>query len=67
MTVKCWHIPTSKKEVVEVYFEEVGELLERLDDNIKAWTQHPQDKKTLTEIRRVFSHHEGQRPHGQCA
>ncbi len=54
MTVKCWRIPTSKEEVVEVYFEEVGELLERLDDNIKAWTQHPEDKKTLTEIRRVF-------------
>ena len=54
MTVNCWHIPTSEKEIVEIYFEEVGELLDKIDDHLKTWGKHPGDKKTLTEIRRAF-------------
>lgn len=54
MSLNCWHIPTSEEETIDVYFEEVGELLEHIDDCMKAWTKLPGDKKTLTEIRRAF-------------
>ena len=54
MPLNCWHIPTSEEETIDVYFEEVGELLEQIDDHMKTWMSHLGDKKTLTEIRRAF-------------
>ena len=54
MAVDRWHIPTSDEEIVVVFLEEVGELLENIDNHMKFWMAHPDDKKPLTEIRRSF-------------
>ena len=54
MSPDRWHIPTSEDEIVDVFLEEVGELLENIDNHMKTWMNHPEDKKTLTEIRRSF-------------
>lgn len=54
MSLDRWHIPTSDDEIVEVFLEEVGELLENIDNHLKSWKSDPDDKKALTEIRRTF-------------
>jgi chemotaxis protein histidine kinase CheA len=54
MSPDRWHIPTSEEEIVDVFLEEIGELLENIDNHMKTWMNHPEDKKTLTEIRRSF-------------
>lgn len=54
MSVSCWRIPTSEEEIVDIYFEEVGELVENINHHLNVWKQNPTDKKTLTEIRRAF-------------
>lgn len=54
MSQHCWHIPTNEDEIKEIFFEEVDELLEGVDDLLKIWRRQPSDKKTLTEIRRAF-------------
>jgi chemotaxis protein histidine kinase CheA len=54
MTQERWHIPTCDEELIDVFLEEVGELLRHIDDHMKAWTSHPGDQQSLTEIRRCF-------------
>jgi len=54
MAPERWHIPTNEDEIVDVFIEEAGELLETIDNQMKTWLDHPGDKKTLTEIRRCF-------------
>lgn len=54
MAQNCWHIPTSDQEIVDVFCEEVDEILESIDGHMKTWMSHPGDKKILTEIRRSF-------------
>jgi len=54
MALNCWHIPTNEEEVVAVFCEEVGELLDNIDNHMKTWMGHPENKKALTEIRRCF-------------
>ncbi|MCU0833163.1 MAG: Hpt domain-containing protein [Chromatiaceae bacterium] len=49
-----WHIPTTEDEIVDVFVEEVGELVATIDRHLKDWTADPGDKKALTEIRRSF-------------
>ncbi len=49
-----WHIPTSEDEIVDVFLQEVEELLEIIDNEMRTWTNNPGNKKTLTEIRRSF-------------
>ena len=54
MSLNCWHIPTNEEEIVDVFIEEVGELLGNIDDGMKTWMNNPGDTKTLSEIRRSF-------------
>jgi len=54
MAAAGWRIPTSDDELLEIFFDEVGELLENIDRNMNTWMNHPGDKKSLTEIRRSF-------------
>ncbi len=54
MSQNYWHIPTSDEEIIDIYLEEVGELLEQIDEHLKTWMVNPGDKKSLTEIRRAF-------------
>lgn len=54
MSAAQWHIPTSEEEVVDVFFEEVGDLLANIDGQLSAWKSNLRDKKALTEIRRSF-------------
>jgi chemotaxis protein histidine kinase CheA len=54
MTQDYWHIPTSDEELIDVFVEEVGELLESIDDHMSSWGSNPGDRKILTEIRRSF-------------
>jgi chemotaxis protein histidine kinase CheA len=54
MTQERWRIPTCDEELVDVFLEEVGELLQNIDTQIKAWTANPGDQRPLTEIRRCF-------------
>jgi len=54
MAQDLWRIPTTEDEIVDVFIEEVGELLANIDSHLKVWTADPGDKKALTEIRRSF-------------
>ena len=54
MSLDRWHIPSSDEEIVDVFVEEAGELLEAIDSQLKTWMENPGDKKALTEIRRSF-------------
>ena len=54
MSLNHWHIPTSEDEIVDVFVEEVGELLDGMDESMRAWAEDPGDRKALTEIRRTF-------------
>ncbi|MGE5155643.1 MAG: Hpt domain-containing protein [Bdellovibrio bacteriovorus] len=54
MNQERWHIPTCDEELVDIFLEEVGELLQHIDNHLKAWTSHPGDQQSLTEIRRCF-------------
>ena len=54
MSLDHWHIPTSEEEIVDVFVEEVGELLAGVDEQMQAWARNPGDKMALTEIRRTF-------------
>ncbi len=54
MALDRWHIPTTDDEIVDVFLEEVKELLDAVDGHMKAWAGQPDDKKSLTEIRRIF-------------
>jgi chemotaxis protein histidine kinase CheA len=54
MAQDLWRIPTTEDEIVDVFIEEVGELLANIDSHLKTWTADPGDKRALTEIRRSF-------------
>lgn len=54
MTQECWRIPTCDEELVDVFLEEVEELLQSIDGHMKTWIFNPGDQKSLTEIRRCF-------------
>lgn len=54
MTQERWRIPTSDAELVDVFLEEVSQLLQIIDTQMKAWTANPGDQRSLTEIRRCF-------------
>lgn len=54
MTQERWRIPTCDEELVDVFLEEVGEHLQTIDTQMKAWTANPGDQRPLTEIRRCF-------------
>jgi chemotaxis protein histidine kinase CheA len=41
-------------EIVEIFIEEAGEVLEAMDGNLATWKRSPGDKQALTEIRRGF-------------
>lgn len=54
MTQECWRIPTCDEELIDVFLEEVEELLQSIDGHMKTWMFNPGDQKSLTEIRRCF-------------
>lgn len=54
MTQECWRIPTCDEELIDVFLEEVEELLRSIDGHMKTWMFNPGDQKSLTEIRRCF-------------
>lgn len=41
-------------EIVEIFIEEAGEVLENIDSYMGSWRSRPSDKQALTEIRRGF-------------
>ena len=45
---------TSDQEMIEIFVEEAGEILESMDRDLAAWRQHPSDKDALSGIRRAF-------------
>lgn len=54
MSQDRWHIPASDDELVEVFVEEVGELLRSIDHHMSSWESNPGDRKILSEVRRSF-------------
>lgn len=54
MSQDLWRIPTSDEELEDIFVEEVGELLESIDAQMRSWANHPDDRKMLTEVRRNF-------------
>ena len=42
------------EELMEVFIEEVGEVLETINEYFPAWCADPDDKNALSEIRRAF-------------
>ena len=54
MDQKRWHIPTCDEELVDVFLEEVAQLLQTIDDHLKTWSADPGDQPSLIEIRRCF-------------
>lgn len=54
MSLERWHIPACDEELVDVFLEEVEELLQNIDRHMKTWMNYPGDKKALTELRRSF-------------
>lgn len=54
MSQDRWHIPASDKELIEVFVEEVGDLLRSIDHHMRSWESNPGDRKILTEVRRSF-------------
>jgi chemotaxis protein histidine kinase CheA len=54
MSLSYWRIPTSEEQIVDIYFEEVIEILDGIDGLLNVWRQKLNDRKTLTEIRRAF-------------
>lgn len=54
MTQECWRIPTCDEELIDVFLEEVEELLQSIDGHMKTWMFNPGEQKSLTEIRRCF-------------
>ena len=54
MAQERWHIPTCDEELVDVFLEEVGELLQTIDRHLKTWSADPGNQSSLTEIRRCF-------------
>jgi chemotaxis protein histidine kinase CheA len=54
MSLERWHIPACDEEFVDVFLEEVEELLHNIDSHMKTWMNYPGDKKALTELRRSF-------------
>jgi len=41
-------------EIIDIFIEEAGEVLEAMDGNLATWKRSPGDKQSLTEIRRGF-------------
>ena len=54
MALDRWHIPTTDDEIVDVFLEEVKDLLEDVDAHLMTWASHPSDQKSLIDIRRIF-------------
>lgn len=46
--------PDADNEIVEIFIEEAGEVLDTLAVHIPAWIAHPENHDTLAEIRRAF-------------
>ncbi|MEZ5542212.1 MAG: Hpt domain-containing protein [Pseudomonadota bacterium] len=46
--------PDADSEIVEIFIEEAGEVLDRLTVDIPAWIANPDDRDMLAEIRRAF-------------
>lgn len=46
--------PDADGEIVEIFIEEAGEVLDRLAVDIPAWVANPDDRDVLGEIRRGF-------------
>ncbi|HEY3700197.1 MAG TPA: Hpt domain-containing protein [Spongiibacteraceae bacterium] len=41
-------------EIVEIFIEEAGEVLDTIHEYLPQWAEHPSDAETLTVIRRAF-------------
>jgi chemotaxis protein histidine kinase CheA len=54
MAQERWHIPTCDEELVDCFLEEVGELLQTIDGQLKTWAADPGDQRSLIQIRRCF-------------
>ncbi len=46
--------PDADSEIVEIFIEEAGEVLDGLAVDIPAWIANPDDRELLAEIRRAF-------------
>lgn len=46
--------PDADSEIVEIFIEEAGEVLDRLAVDIPVWVSNPDDRDVLAEIRRGF-------------
>lgn len=42
------------EEIVEIFVEEVGEVLEQIDENLPLWESNPGNDAALKEVRRAF-------------
>jgi len=46
--------PDADSEIVDIFLEEAGEVLEKLAVDIPAWIMHTDDREILADIRRAF-------------
>lgn len=54
MAQERWHIPTCDEELVDCFLEELGQLLQTIDNHLKTWTADSASQPSLLEIRRCF-------------
>ncbi len=48
------HAVDSDEDILEVFYEEAGEVFDSIDDRLDVWRNMPTDRNALTEIRRSF-------------